>query len=135
METSLFSGSFRKTTDLRGCSFQVLDKCFLLLPTRIVVLRPQDGRWMYGCHDVGGKGGRNKLSSLPRNAEFLAQQSLCGGGSQTDDHLRTGHGNFSFEPRATSLNFGVTRLFVNAALAALIRHPTEMLHYVGYVQL
>src|SRR5215472_9475415 len=88
---------------------------------------------MDGCHVSRSQRRCNKLSPLASDAELFSQESLGGGSSQADDHLRACSGNFRVQPWTASLDFRVSRLLMDAPLAALVGSPVEMLHHVGHV--
>ena len=83
---------------------------------------------MHRCHHGRREWRIFDLSALTSHAEFAPQQRLRCRRTEADENMRLHHPKFSVEPGAASMNFGVSRLFVNAFLSSLSSHPFEMLN-------
>src|SRR5438045_3338758 len=90
---------------------------------------------MRGGHHVGREIGRNQFPAIPGHPEILAQQSLRRTGAEADENLWLYYFQLRIEPRTARFDFRMTRLLMNAPLAALRSFPLEVLHHIGDVDL
>jgi hypothetical protein len=81
-------------------------------------------------HYVRCQGGGHELSAVPHDAEFPAEQSLCGRSSQAHDHVRVRDLNLGIQPWTARLDLRISWFFVNPAFAPLGRDPAKMFHRV-----
>jgi hypothetical protein len=101
--------------------------------SRFLVGRSKNRRWMYRCHYVRGERGVYPLTPLAADTEVSPQECLCSSRAQADKNLRLHYPDLGVEPGTASLNFRITRLFVNAPFSALRGGPLEMFHHIGNV--
>lgn len=90
---------------------------------------------MYRCHHEGSERRIDELSAPTSHAEVSPQQRLRRGRTQAHQNLRLHHPKFSVKPGTASVDFGVSRLFVNASFSSLGSNPFEMFHDVGQIHL
>src|SRR5206468_2423378 len=95
----------------------------------------QDGRWMRRGHHVGSEIGRNQFPAIPGHSEILAEQPLGRTGAEADENLRLHNFQLRIEPGTARFDFRMTRLLMNAPLAALRSFPFEVLHHIRDVYL
>jgi len=80
-----------------------------------------------------GQVARQDLPSIARHAKVFAQQGLGRAGAKADENFRLDHVKFCVEPGSAGLDFGLARLFVDAALASLRSRPLEVFDNIRYV--
>src|SRR5262245_46720140 len=114
-----------------GGSSEVCDESAIRRIAFAAVHETQDRRGMDGGENPRLAAGSEKLSAVPCQAKFGAEQRLRRGGAEADEHPRSDDLDLGFEPRVASLPLASIRLLVNASLAS--RHPFEVLHGVGDV--
>ena|ERR1700739_5131451 len=81
--------------------------------------------------DVGCEMAFHENSTLASDPKILTQQSLRRARSKANQHFRPHNLQLSIKPRTARFDFRLTRLLVDAALAALSCDPLEMLNDVG----
>jgi hypothetical protein len=64
------------------------------------------------------------LTPLAVDTEVSSQECLCSSRAQADKNLRLHYPDLGVEPGTASLNFRITRLFVNAPFSAPQRRST-----------
>ncbi len=90
---------------------------------------------MYRCHHEGSERRVDELSAPTSHAEVSPQQRLRRRRTQAHQNLRLHHPKFSVKPGTASVDFGVSRLFVNASFSSLGSNPFEMFHDIGQIHL
>ena len=118
-----------------GYFLQVVDEGAHLFLSGIIIGRAQNGRWMHGGSNVGSERQTYQLAPLAIDAKVLTKKGLGRGCAEANQNLRLHKAKFSFDPRMTGVDFRITRLFVNTALAALGRLPFEMFDNIRYIDL
>ncbi len=88
---------------------------------------------MYRCHHEGSEPRIDELSAPTSHAEVSPQQRLRRRRTQAHQNLRLHHPKFSVKPGTASVDFGVSRLLVNASLSSLGSNPFEMFHDIGQI--
>ena len=89
---------------------------------------------MYRCHYARGERGVYPLTPLAVDTEVSSQECLCSSRAQADKNLWLHYPVLGLEPGTASLNFRITRLFVNPPFSALRGGPLEMFHHIGNVR-
>jgi len=122
-----------RALEQRGDFFQVTNDGLALLLAFVAVGCAQNRRRMRRGDDVRRKVRFDRSSPVAGDPKIPAEKRLSCARAKTHQHVRLHDFQFGVEPRTAGLDFRLSRLLVNPALAALRCCPLEVLHYIRHV--